>query len=489
MRPGSSTLAAGLFLFAVLVGTARAGGGFTSASWGFATVALSAFALVTLLSCAVLVGRLDVITGSAFALFSGWTALSLLWTSTLPLSMLELGRSLLPLAALAAAVVGVRAADAWILAVVVLAFALASAAQALLAGTDAPLGYANSLALVCVMGILLCAGWALERRAWDAVAAIPLLVLFAAVILRTDSRGAWPALLGGVVVALALRSRRPALTTFGALAVAAAATALLAARESEQRSAYWGATLREVVREPLLGSGAGTWRRVWLEHRPVDFAAQNAHNLYLEVLSELGSVGLALILAALLVPIAAAIRARRQPHVPALAAAYAAFLVHLGVDWDWQLSAALLAGVFLGAALLGVARSDTEPLSLTALPRAVMAPALVALICLGAVTWAGGTFTSRAADHLRSARWAAALNDAGRAHRLAPWSSEPWRLRGEAQLALGRRDEALASFRKALERDPDDVVLWRALERVVSGAELRLARERVAQLDPRGLEG
>ena len=49
--------------------------------------------------------------------------------------------------------------------------------------------------------------------------------------------------------------------------------------------------------------------------------------------------------------------------------------------------------------------------------------------------------------------------------------------------------QALLSFRSGLDLDRDDVVLWRALSAVATGAELRLAQERVAQLDPRGPEG
>lgn len=489
MRGGSASLAAGAFLLVVLVGPGRADGGFTSVSWGACTVALSVFALAVLVSSEVRIGRLEVFAVSAFALFTAWTALSLLWTSSLPLSVLEVEHTLLPLAVLVAAVVCVRTEAAWILAVVVFVFALAAACRALIAGVDVPVGYANALALLCVIGILLSAGWALERRDLLAVAVLPALCVFVAVIDRTGSRGAWLALLGGVAVGLGLRSRWPTLGTLGALAVSGATVAVVATRASEQRSAYWGATLHEIARHPLLGSGAGTWKRVWLEHRHVDFAAQNAHSLYLEVLSEVGPVGLVLILVGLLVPLVAAVRVRRQPRVPTLAAAYAAFLIHLGVDWDWQISAVLMSGVFLGVALLGVARATTEPGAVTIVPRAATASALLALAVLGTVIWAGGVFTSRAAEHLRSAQWESALSDAGRAHRLAPWSSEPWRLRGEAQLAEGHRDEALASFRRGLELDRNDVVLWRVLSAVATGAELRRARERVAQLDPRGPEG
>ncbi len=120
--------------------------------------------------------------------------------------------------------------------------------------------------------------------------------------------------------------------------------------------------------------------------------------------------------------------------------------------------------------------------------RRAVVPATAALVAVGAVAWAGGHFTTAAAEDLRAARWGRALTDANRARRFAPWSSEASYLRGEALRAVGREAAARESFRRGLELDPGDAVLWRALARVSSGAELRQARERLAQLDPRGAE-
>jgi Flp pilus assembly protein TadD len=41
-----------------------------------------------------------------------------------------------------------------------------------------------------------------------------------------------------------------------------------------------------------------------------------------------------------------------------------------------------------------------------------------------------------------------------------PWSSDPWQMVGEAQLAQGRRAAARASFRKAITKDRRDWELW-----------------------------
>ncbi len=82
---------------------------------------------------------------------------------------------------------------------------------------------------------------------------------------------------------------------------------------------------------PWTGTGAGTFAHYWLltPHN----AAQDAHSLYLEVLSELGPVGLALVV--LLLPRQLWRRAKPADTArPAALAAYLAFLIHAGLDWQ-----------------------------------------------------------------------------------------------------------------------------------------------------------
>ena len=102
------------------------------------------------------------------------------------------------------------------------------------------------------------------------------------------------------------------------------------------RADYWRVAARMVEREPLLGEGAGGFERRWMQERGAPNNARDAHNLYLETLAELGPIGLALLLMALITPLAALRRARHRALVPAAAAAYAAFFVHAAVDWDWE---------------------------------------------------------------------------------------------------------------------------------------------------------
>ena len=62
------------------------------------------------------------------------------------------------------------------------------------------------------------------------------------------------------------------------------------------------------------GRGAGSYEQHWLADRPFEHKVRDAHSLYLETLSELGPVGLVLLLVALGAPLAAAVA---RPPAPA----------------------------------------------------------------------------------------------------------------------------------------------------------------------------
>src|SRR5207248_7936195 len=102
------------------------------------------------------------------------------------------------------------------------------------------------------------------------------------------------------------------------------------------------------------------YERYWLRWRPVSAPTVDAHELYLETLAELGPVGLAVLLVVLLAPFVLLRRARGEPLAAACAGAYAAFLLHAALDWDWELTAVGLVGLLCGVALLLAGRGDGQ---------------------------------------------------------------------------------------------------------------------------------
>ena len=129
------------------------------------------------------------------------------------------------------------------------------------------------------------------------------------------------------------------------------------------RPAYWNVALADASEHVVVGSGAGSFDDYWLEHRTIPAYVRDAHSLYLETVAELGIVGLALLLSTLGAPLVAAARARKRKIVATAAGGYSAFLVHAGLDWDWEMPVTTIAGLACGAALL-VARADRRDRSL-----------------------------------------------------------------------------------------------------------------------------
>ena len=115
----------------------------------------------------------------------------------------------------------------------------------------------------------------------------------------------------------------------------------------------WRVARHMFTAHPLAGEGAGSWEAQWLLHEPYNDYNQRPHSLYLETLAELGLIGAVLLAFALVPPLAAFARARHHPAASATLAAFVVFLVHAGVDWDWQLPAVTVAALLCAACLLG----------------------------------------------------------------------------------------------------------------------------------------
>jgi hypothetical protein len=592
-----------IFAAALTVAAGAANGGYFPTSWGWLGLVLGWTTLVVLLLREnVAVSHLDAAFVAAGTAFVGWVALSAVWSLDVPQTVLEVERdAVYAVAALALVLLGRDRLEA-LLAGCLLGI-LAVCGYGLLTRLvpdrlgvydpvsiyrlAEPVGYWNALGLLAVIGALLAVGLvARGPRPWTRAGGGAALVLLAATLEFTFSRGSWLALAVGTVVAVALDRRRlqllatlpfalaapaaavalcagkRALTSQGAalddaareghrvlallvalaalgaalvflfawlesrwspglalrrgfvallvVALLAGCVAVVAAYGSPQAMAtrawdafsappvqprdlnkrlfrlssngrldLWGAALDEARAHPLLGGGAGSYERWWLQHRPANMKVRDAHSLYLEVLGELGPPGLVLLLLFLGAPLAAAARARARPSGALVAGAYVAFLLHAGVDWDWEVPVVVLTGLALGAVLLGWGRTGRS--------LAVRVPGLAlagAVIVVGFGGLVGNVELSRASAALGKADWSRAATHARRAGTWAPWSADPDRLLGEAQLARGDFAAARASFRRAIDRNGTDWELWFDLARSSTGAVQRRALARATALNP-----
>jgi len=380
--------APGIVSFTTVLVDGIAGGDYFPRAWRLTSFALLAFAL------AALIGRRSVALGRGERVFLGlvaavtaWTAASTIWSDTSGTSILEGERDIVYLSAVAAVLLCVRRESVPVLLGGVLAGITAVAGYGLFTYVIydhplnpiegkllfEPLGYANGLGIYAAIGTLLAAGLALSLRPplLRLVCLAPVGILLPSLYL-TGSRAAELSLAAGLVVLVRFSRRLPRVVTGAFAAAAAAAVALVAAASLHQehnvlsglfganRPHYWHVAWHEFRLNPVLGSGAGTFDRYWLLYRPVGSFARDAHSLYLETLAELGPIGLVLLLAALALPLLV-LRGRRDPMLATAAAGYVAYLVHTGVDWDWELPVVTLCGLVCGSGLLLWARTRDAP--------------------------------------------------------------------------------------------------------------------------------
>jgi hypothetical protein len=249
------------------------------------------------------------------------------------------------------------------------------------------------------------------------------------------------------------------------------------------RPQFWKLAWHDWHAHPWLGSGAGTYDEIWARHRTFGNKVLDAHSLYAETLAELGIPGLALLIVALAVPLAAVRRARRHPLGATACAAYVAFLFHIGVDWDWEMPIVILVGLFCGGAMLIAARrNDVRSMGTRFRVGALALVVVISALTLVATVGNNALASGAAAAHAH--RWRDSEADARKAMTWMPWSSDPWQMAGEAQLAQHRRAEARASFRKAISKDRGDWELWVDLALASPQPERRRAALIALRLNP-----
>jgi O-Antigen ligase len=249
------------------------------------------------------------------------------------------------------------------------------------------------------------------------------------------------------------------------------------------RAELWRIAWADVKSHEVLGSGAGTYEQYYLQHRASGLKVRNAHNLYLETLANLGPVGLLLLIAGLAAPLVAGIRARGEDAlVPVAFGGFAAYLLHAGADWDWQMTAITLTALTCAVGLLTSAPTGMRPFQFSA--RGVRAGILAAIAVLAVCALVGLRGNAAAAASQRAAsvgHWVAAEGDARTAVTWEPWSADARIALGVALLGEGRDADARSALRAAIQRDSRSWVAWYELARASTGtAPAERARPRQA---------
>lgn len=276
-------------------------------------------------------------------------------------------------------------------------------------------------------------------------------------------------------------------------------------RESDQRDRLldpanngrlddWRVARRTFAREPLHGTGAGTYVHEWYAHRTIDLKLEDGHSLYLETLSDLGLVGFLTLMTALAVIVGAAVirplRRRGERSLEAvIGAAMLAWAVQAGIDWMWELPA-VTAWVFaLGG--ISLARRVTEGPSAWPGRRTRVAIGLGCLV-LAVVPFQiarsqGALDRAVRAFEARPQNCPAAIDAALDSLAAVGARSDPWEIIAFCDVGQGQPVLARRAARNALARDPRswDLQYGLALVLGATGEDPRPAARRALELNPR----
>ncbi|MGA9286118.1 MAG: O-antigen ligase family protein [Solirubrobacteraceae bacterium] len=246
---------------------------------------------------------------------------------------------------------------------------------------------------------------------------------------------------------------------------------------NDGRTELWQVALNGFDAAPLKGNGAGTYQTLWNANRSRPAYVINAHSLYLQAMAELGLPGfllLVVLLGAILVGIVVrASGSRRVVHGAVLALAVV-WILHAGVDWDWEMPVVTL-GVLAAA---GLALSPRRVSPSAADPRdpageagvgsggaPSWVPAHQTRIVLGLlllVTLVVPVSIVGSESKLGEAEHALYSSDCGAATPAALSSigwldvrPEPYEVLGFCDLHRGRPRLAISAMRAAVAQDPD----------------------------------
>jgi hypothetical protein len=208
---------------------------------------------------------------------------------------------------------------------------------------------------------------------------------------------------------------------------------------------FWRVALDEFGHHPLAGIGSRGFSSAYLLKGRSSETPARAHSLEMDVVSETGIVGLALLLGAGGLALAAAWPwARRSVVGAGMIGSGVYFAVHTGVDWVWTIpEVGLPAFVLLG---VGASWGGGERL----LPTRTALGAGVAALALSLFVFAPPWLSSRLVDHAYSAGPAAAADDLRWARRLDPLSTDPL----VAEAALARSPADVHPLERAVAKEP-----------------------------------
>lgn len=266
------------------------------------------------------------------------------------------------------------------------------------------------------------------------------------------------------------------------------------------RYQFWSAAVDQFRANPVLGGGAGTYEFWWAANPRFPYSVRDAHSLWLEVLGELGLVGLILAVGAFGYGILVALRRVRGDEGPdrilvaALGATLFAWAFAAAIDWMWEMTVVSAVAVICLGLITGPATARRPQLAPSSrgsrsfsVGVAVIAAAWL-VICAQASPLLSEMRIADSQVAAARGEFDAALTAARGARTLQPWAGNPYR-----QLALVEEERAsfaaaMGYIQEAIAREPGNFELWSDAARIERGSGNLVGAgqrfERARRLDP-----
>ena len=253
------------------------------------------------------------------------------------------------------------------------------------------------------------------------------------------------------------------------------------------RIGWWAEALRGFASAPVAGHGAGSFPLVHLIERRDSSLVRSPHQLVLQIASDLGVVGLAM-LATMLVGIVWAVarvgRTTGWPSVAPIVAVGAAFLLAAQVDVSWSIPLLFLPTF----ALAGLAVGRT--IQSTTVRRPAPGASSVALVLTGAALASlalpvAARYALNRAQRSLATNPSSARSDARIAEALNPFDIRAVTTRGFASRGLGDTAGRRSAGQDAISRQPENPLAWACLVSATDAPVGSSARRTLARLNPR----
>ncbi len=253
------------------------------------------------------------------------------------------------------------------------------------------------------------------------------------------------------------------------------------------RIGWWAEAIRGFASAPVVGHGAGSFPLVHLIERRDSSLVRSPHQLVLQIASDLGVVGLALLATMLVGTVWAVSRAGRTtgwPSVAPVVAVGAAFMFGAQVDVPWSIPLLFLPTFALAGLVIGRASRSTRVRrpspGATSMVIVLTGTALVSLVLPVAARYA-----LKRAEKSLVANPSSARADARIAEALNPFDIRAVTTRGSASRGLGDSPGRRSAGQEAISRQPENPLAWACLVSATDAPVASLARHTLARLNPR----